>query len=84
MKLGSGWDRLYHTGFTPECWNETGIRVKSLMSLLIDALSTSYNDHGIRVESLRSHWVDTWNTVMNLGSGWDYLYHTGLTPEVLE
>ncbi len=62
-------------------WNETGIRVKSLRSLLIDTFSTIMS---IRVESLISHCVDTGNTGMKLGSGWDYLYHTGLTPEVLE
>ncbi len=44
-----------------------------------------WKDIGIRVGSLILLWFQAFSTEMGLGSGWDFnLYHTGLTPGVLE
>ena len=83
MRLGSGWDHLYHTGLTPGVlewkWDQGGIIYITLGWHL-----EYWNETGIRVGSLISHWVDTWSTGMSLGSGCNQLYHIGLTPGVLE
>ncbi len=68
-------------GWHLECWNELAIRVGSI---ILGWHMECLNELGIRVGLLISQWVDTWSAEMRLDSGWDQLYHTGLTPGVLE
>ncbi len=83
MSLGSGWDQLYDTGLTPgehkSAWDQGGINY-----ITLGWHQVCWNEPWIRVRSIISHWVDTWNAEVSLGLGWDQLYHTGLTPGVLE